>query len=47
MKDLLQKAKSDLLDALRKAENEAQPRAVVRKLEKIIGDLETLQHKIN
>lgn len=45
MKDELAKAKSVLLDALRKVEQTA-PKGQVRKLEKIIGDIERLQSQV-
>lgn len=46
MKDELRKAKSELMDALRKVENTA-PKAQVKALEKIIGDIERLQSKVS
>lgn len=43
MEDQLAAAKTKLLDALRRAERDDAPKRTIRKLEKIIADIETLQ----
>lgn len=46
MKDQLANAKKELLEALRRAEREKAEKRVIRKLEKLIGDIESFQATI-
>lgn len=46
MKDSLQKAKSELIWALRH-KTEGQPKAIISKLERIIANIESLQGKVS
>lgn len=46
MKDQLVNAKNELLEALRRSEREGANKKVLRKLEKLISDVEYLQHTV-
>jgi len=44
--DLMQRAKSELIDAIRAAEDERVPAALLKQLETLAGKLEALQWKV-
>jgi outer membrane lipopolysaccharide assembly protein LptE/RlpB len=46
MKDQLANAKKEMLEALRRAEREKATKQVIRKLEKLIADIESFQATI-